>query len=804
MSAIPGVRFDITGASGSQGLLSPKDSWRTYVFPRGGYASQSSTGAQVTFDSASVASRFAVNNWVQGGLLTGNIRQVMGVGGNSITLNSALTVATNDRIFLIGNTQPTVNGGSATYTTPDTLIRQRDDDGATLYTNSMVTSDTNGGVQWFAGAGVYDCMVQDGNGANQGAIYDLPVGISADYPVTFGVTVTMHGGLSVDGSLGVTGSLVIGGSASFHGISSTSAMLMRGPDQIRHAAGFSTSSSLTGGIQEAINDLPVVGGVVSLDAWTIYSPTVRMTLGSSVTVEGNFATIQRNASTDALVLFGDSGTALSRVTLRNLIFDNNSRAATVKDIDLTGGASDITLRGCRWIGMSNRASDLFRIQTSASKGARITIRENTVSGPGGQQSFNSFQVFDCDNVNVSDNIIDGFGAIKIEGSLSSTLVNWNISRNLMKSVDQSNIFCRVQSASSARSISVTDNTLVDCGKAGVVVNTVNANDTGALNDVSVTGNVIRGFAKSFADSAIALGGVLTTGNYAVVGGTVKGNAINGLLSDGTDNGLTARGIVVGGDVRDVTLSGNVTLNCGRAGIGGSGRDTIIEGNVIDRCVTGITSTAPTAAQEGGIAVYGNAIYPTTNIQIVNNLAKNCGPSGTTISYGINVGANNTGTSVSNIYVSGNRCFDDQATKTQSFGINLGSLASSIPYNCTVFSNDVRGNSNGGLQLQGTGTINTFARNIDTVGQTLTQAATLVLGAGDVFGISGTLGAGTSISNITPQIAGHRVYLWTYLGTMGFSQSNTLRVIGTSLNIPVNGAVEAFCIGSTWFVMSPIT
>ncbi|HAM41107.1 MAG TPA: hypothetical protein DCP69_07150, partial [Candidatus Omnitrophica bacterium] len=107
MASIPGFRFDITGASGSQNLLSPKAGWRCFILPRGGYASADSTGTLVTFDTASVASRFAVNNWIQAGLLTSNIRQVGSVGGNSINVSgAALTISENQRIFLIGSTEP--------------------------------------------------------------------------------------------------------------------------------------------------------------------------------------------------------------------------------------------------------------------------------------------------------------------------------------------------------------------------------------------------------------------------------------------------------------------------------------------------------------------------------------------------------------------------------------------------------------------------------------------------------------------------------------------------------------------------
>ena len=182
MASIPGFRFDITGASGSQGLLSPKDSWRAYVFPRGMHASQDSTGTLITVDTADNAARVVANNWIQVGLSTDNIRQVSAVGGNSFSVSgAAITVSTNDRIFVIGNTQPTVTGGSATYTTPNTIIRQRDDSSATIFANSVITSNSNGLIQGWAsqtpsGVTFFDCIIQDGNQSNQGSIIDLEHG----------------------------------------------------------------------------------------------------------------------------------------------------------------------------------------------------------------------------------------------------------------------------------------------------------------------------------------------------------------------------------------------------------------------------------------------------------------------------------------------------------------------------------------------------------------------------------------------------------------------------------------------------
>ena len=102
MASLSGFRFDITGASGTQGLLSPQSSWRAFILPRGGNASQSSTGSLITFDSEDVAARFAKDNWIQAGLSAENIRKVFAVSSNSFSIvGAAVVVAKNDRTVLI-------------------------------------------------------------------------------------------------------------------------------------------------------------------------------------------------------------------------------------------------------------------------------------------------------------------------------------------------------------------------------------------------------------------------------------------------------------------------------------------------------------------------------------------------------------------------------------------------------------------------------------------------------------------------------------------------------------------------------
>lgn len=289
MATIPGTQFNVTGASGTTGLLGPKDSWRVFIFPRGGYAAQDSTGTTITFDSAVIAARFAVNNWIQAGILTGNIRQVSGVGGNSITVSgAAVTVTKNDRILLIGSTQPTVTGGSATYTTPNTAIRQRDDDAADLYTNSMVTSNSDGLIRFYTStAAFYDAIIQDGNRSNQGYIADLNVGIAegvnTNIASIFGATVT------INGALGVTGWAFFGQSVTMH-----AALGVTGTGYF--------GATLTAGANFGVTGSATFGATVTVIGTSgNYSHTGTAKFGNTVTITGALGVtsfIQGNSDID--------------------------------------------------------------------------------------------------------------------------------------------------------------------------------------------------------------------------------------------------------------------------------------------------------------------------------------------------------------------------------------------------------------------------------------------------------------------------------------------------------------------------
>ena len=253
MASIPGVQLSLTGASGSQAALVPKAGWLCYVFPRGAWASADSSGSLITFDTTAIASRFAVNDWIQVGLATANLRKVSAVGGNSISVSgAAITVTEDNRVFLIGSTQPSTSGGSATYIIPATTIRHRDDDSSDRYTNSLVTTNSDGLIQFYAPHGLYDVLIQDANQTNQGYIADLPIGVaegvSTSLASVFGATVTINAAFGVTGwatfgqtvtmnaNMGVTGWATFGATVTMNANAGVSGTFMVGNTLTAHAA----------------------------------------------------------------------------------------------------------------------------------------------------------------------------------------------------------------------------------------------------------------------------------------------------------------------------------------------------------------------------------------------------------------------------------------------------------------------------------------------------------------------------------------------------------------------------------------
>jgi len=355
--SLSGARFDITGASGSQGLLGPKESWKAYILPRGGYASQDSSSTKITFDSAGVAGRFAANDWIQAGLDVSNIRQVSASAGNSITVSgSALSVSENDRIFVFGQTQPSVSGSSATYTDPNTTIYVRDDETGDTYTNSMVTSSANGTIQFFAGVNYYDCIIQDANQTNQASVVDMEIGlvggISSTGDAIF-TNVTVNGILGVTGQVNLDGQVVVGQTISIVGTSGNYYHL--------GTAKFGQTLTVDGAF--GVTDVSVFGStIVVVGTSGNYYHTGSVHLGNTLTVEGpvGFTAGVDFASTagfTGIVAFGSTVTATAGVSFGSTVtLAGNVDAYRYNSTIGTSMSTGVSLTGT-WVGDATTTID---------------------------------------------------------------------------------------------------------------------------------------------------------------------------------------------------------------------------------------------------------------------------------------------------------------------------------------------------------------------------------------------------------------------------------------------------------------
>lgn len=638
MSSIPGFRLDITGATGSLGVLGPKSGYRCYVLPRGAYASQDSTGSLLTFDSASVAARFSVGNWVQAGLATANIRQVSAVGGNSISVNTSVTVSENDRIYLIGNTEPTVVGGSATYTTPNTLIRQRDDDAADLYTNSMLTTDTNGMVQGFGLPQMTDILVQDGNRANVGSVIDQMLGvvegISTTEPSYFGATITAP-------------------------IVRTSTEPFFNVMHPTYGALGDNSTDDYAAIQAAIVACNAAGG------GTVYFPggrTYKIATGLTWYVGVN--------------LLGGGGRSGNKNSHTRIQWAG-AAGGTMLTTDATG--SNIA----QW--------DMQRLNISG-------------SGTNNPDVLVSF----ADRVDFGVQFVDcAFGQATANGVVfTSGAVNFHAYGCRADSVGGYWFKMNESGVQRLRTFTL-DKFTYDTGTGGLAAGILHV-------DAQTASNNVRSWL------AFSNGSAEVNANLA-----------------GSDDALILLGV-------NPSISDFVQFYVNLDNVQGH------IGAALDPY--SLVKSTPASDQ---IVVTGTGTYLMGSI----------------------------------------------TTTTLVGGVSSTAPAAGKHYPTFVFAPFVTGSPSANNNRAWLNTQVELANNVLTSGTTgiVTQASTLALTPGYFYGISGTIGAGTSIGTITPVEAGREVLLWAAVGTMGFSNSNTLRVTGSSINIPVGGAVRAFCTGTTWLV-----
>lgn len=554
-------------------------------------------------------------------------------------------------------------------------------------------------------------------------------------------------------------------------------------------------ASTTAGLQAAIDYLSGGKGKVFVGPGTL-EITDATTLASNITLEGagNNATVfQRSSSALGVNVF--TGTTVSNVIVRDVGFDNNSLAVTDDDMEFSTACSNITIEGCRWINLTNRAASLAVFNTSTGDHHRyVSILNNAVVGGTTTDTYNSFRVFCASDVDVSGNVIDGWGAIKIEQSSTSTAVMRRIAvcRNRFLNVDQTHIFVRPAGSTEIEDVTVADN-VGSLSSSTVLKGMVNVgeNTTGSgaiTRNVSIRGNCGRGHQGHF----INLAGV----NGTIENATVCGNTFDGRYDGSSTISATSEssGINCTTTCKRVTVVGNTIRYTGRSGIRGA-----LDHGVVANNVTELTAqndlAAPTPVREAGIYIFNT----TANARVSDNIVLNPSNATNIASYVTGGIVVDNAATIAGVQIDNNTIIDDRgASAGMSHGIKVGIAGGGAnPSAVSVRNNYISGAVTAPFLGYGTGT--KWLTPLDGRGTDIASAATIAIPTdGGVFHVTGT----TNITNgitVNAWDSGRTVYLvFDDILTMTDTGTSVLQGNFTSA---ANDMLVLACDGTNWIEAS---
>ena len=241
-------------------------------------------------------------------------------------------------------------------------------------------------------------------------------------------------------------------------------------------------------------------------------------------------------------------------------------------------------------------------------------------------------------------------------------------------------------------------------------------------NITVDGNVFRECRHGFT-TGTGTSSSLTPGYGVQRGITVSGNSVRDCTSIGIDthedsDGVTITGNTVTGctpagiQVRcyRTTVTGNTVTSCKGKGIrvDSSSLDTVISGNVISSI--GLNSADGYGIEVDGksVTITGNAVShcysdgiragsgASRSVHIIANECKNNGDGGT--GDGIRISRGGT---ISRLFVFGNVCTDDQASKTQRDGLRIDTGTTTSTATCMIASNLLYANATSDYTNNGT-------------------------------------------------------------------------------------------------------
>ena len=281
-------------------------------------------------------------------------------------------------------------------------------------------------------------------------------------------------------------------------------------------------------------------------------------------IEGDNVTVRDVTVTDS-PFYGIVAYSCNNVTVRGCTVRNSYYGAIFVQNALTAPSAiyDVSITDCLVEGLGDSSAGIGTFGNSVTQRVhRVKICRNTVNLPYDQSDFNSgpIGVIDSTDFVVSDNIVQGGGSMGISCQNS---VSGVISGNTVRGFK----YAGIELPKTVNSVVVSGNTLDPDGmtpQSGIECS------DGTINDLTITGNVIKNFTTAggymirFGSGAVVsraaiTGNVLTSGNADYVGvwfqASVSNTVITGNVIDGTGSTSSA-GVAIGYAVNGMSITGN--------------------------------------------------------------------------------------------------------------------------------------------------------------------------------------------------------------------------------------------------------
>lgn len=402
----------------------------------------------------------------------------------------------------------------------------------------------------------------------------------------------------------------------------------KAPMQVRNAAEFST-------IQAAINDLPSTGGIVFIPAGT-YNVTAAISVPANVTLWGaGTSTILKipdsTITSTAVNIVANTASGNSGIVIRDLVLDGNrnNQSPTGGGFDSAGINFNPAVNKSKILNCTirNIIGDAIVLANGCGNNE---VRGNSITNIGkngitqSSQGIGIYIITNChDNLVAGNEFFDimGGSVVNLQGGLRTQIVDNRIN---VGSGNTKGIQLASFGGTTPSNNVVANNEIRDLGDVGIYLNGADRN--------TVQGNIVSG---------CTFEGIEINGQGNIIfGNTCSYNHRDAAAAQ------PANGIALNGD-------------------GASGR----VGNSIqcNSCFNNDDNGIRIVDDVHGTVVYGNVCFNNAYRSASNGLFD-----------GIQVTTTVAARSGSNISIMGNRCFDNQSTKTQRYGINAaGGIFKSI-------------------------------------------------------------------------------------------------------------------------------